>query len=165
MSKTIIKNIYNGNIGQKIEHVDTIHFHMDGDGQFHFGEVGSTRRLGGYSDEQIARAITAINGSGKPLNTKRRWAGVYWCLRWYCNFPASASEFCQRVKKLPLGSLDYECDYNCIRRDCTLSFMGQDARFIDRAKPSNMDKDFFMQCREVVLALAQELEGEQTPHR
>ena len=36
---------------------------------------------GGYTDEQIAQAITAINGAKKPLNSKRKWAAVHWCLR------------------------------------------------------------------------------------
>jgi hypothetical protein len=117
---------------------------------------GSTD-CGGFSDEQIAQAIKAICGKGKPLNSKKRWAGVFWCLRWYCNFPPTAKEFCERVAKLPLGKLDFECDYGCIRHDCTLSFMDENARYIDKARYSNMDTDIFMQCREVVLALAAEL--------
>jgi len=36
-----INNYYYGNIGQKIDHVDTVNFRMDGDGQVHFGEVDS----------------------------------------------------------------------------------------------------------------------------
>lgn len=111
----------------------------------------------GYSDEQIAQAIKAINGSKKPLNSKRKWAAVYWCLKWYCNFPANVSDFCDRVQGLPLGGLEYECDYNNIRRECALTFMDQDARYMDKVKPSKADNDFFQQCREVVLALVTEL--------
>ena len=111
----------------------------------------------GYSDEQIAQAIKAINGSKKPLNSKRKWAAVYWCLKWYCNFPANVSDFCDRVNGLPLGGLEYECDYNNIRRECALTFMDQDARYMDKVKPSKADNDFFQQCREVVLALVTEL--------
>ena len=111
----------------------------------------------GYSDEQIAQAITAINGKQKPLNSKRKWAAVHWCLRWYCNFPPSAKEFCERVKDLPLGNLEYECDYDSIRHFSTLSFMDQDARFMDKVKPSKQDIGFFQDCRQVVLALVAEL--------
>ena len=118
--------------------------------------TGHTESLG-YSDEQIAAAITAINGEKKPLNSKRKWAAVYWCLRWYCNFPPSAKEFCERVKELPLGKLEFECDYGSIRHFCTLSFMDQDARQIDKVKPSKMDEEFYKQCRTVVIALATEL--------
>ena len=111
----------------------------------------------GYTDEQIAQAIKGINGKRKPLDSKRKWAAVYWCLKWYCNFPTNVPDFCEKVKELPLGKLEYECDYNNIRRDCALSFMDQDARFMDKVKPSKADQDFFLQCREVVLALVTEL--------
>ena len=33
----------------------------------------------------------------------------------------------------------------------------QDARFMDKVKPSKMDEGFFMECRQVVLALTTEL--------
>ena len=40
-SEVNITNNFYAPIGQKIDHVDTINFRMDGDGTFHFGEVGS----------------------------------------------------------------------------------------------------------------------------
>ncbi len=112
---------------------------------------------GGYTDEQIVQAIRAINGAGKPLNSKQKWAAVHWCLRWYCNFPPGANDFCEKIKQLPLGHLEYECDYANIRHFSRMSFMSENARFIDKIKPSNSEKDFFMQCREVVIALVTEL--------
>lgn len=112
---------------------------------------------GGYSDEQIAQAIIAINGNGKALNSKQKWVAVYWCLRWYCNFPTNAKDFCDRIDKLPLGKLEYECDYNNIRRFTTMKFMNENARFLDQIKPSSSEKNFFSQCREVVIALVTEL--------
>ncbi len=118
---------------------------------------GGNNDTGGYSDKQIAQAITAINGEKKPLNSKRKWAAVYWALRWYCNFPTNTKDFCERVNELPLGELEYECDYNSIRHFSTLTFMNQDARQMDKVKPSKQDQPFFLQCREVVLALAAEL--------
>ena len=124
-------------------------------GTVNIGQAGT--ESGGYTDEQIARAITAINGKGKPLSSKLRWAAVHWCLRWYCNFPPSAKDFCDRVAELPLGKLEYECDYNSLRRWSTLSFMDQDCRSIDKVKPSRQDTEPFRQCREVVIALAAEL--------
>ena len=44
--------------------------------------LGGSSEMGGFSDEQIAQAIRAINGKGKPLNSKRKWAGVHWSCRW-----------------------------------------------------------------------------------
>ena len=66
-------------------------------------------------------------------------------------------EFCERVKGLPLGALEFECDYDNFRRDCTSTFMEQDARYLDKVKASKSDNAFFLQCREVVLALVTEL--------
>lgn len=116
-----------------------------------------------YSDEQIAKAIRAINGKKKPLNSKRRWAAVYWCLRCYCNFPSNVRDFCEKVEKLPLGLLEFECDYDSIRHFCTLSFMSEDCRHIDNLKVSKTNYDFFLQCKEVVLALVRELEKSALP--
>lgn len=118
---------------------------------------GGLADTNGYSDEQIAQAIKAINGAKKPLNSKRKWAAVYWCLKWYCNFPDDVKKFCERVKELPLGKLEYECDYENIRRDCLSTLMDQDARFMEKVKVGRSETAFFMQCREVVLALVTEL--------
>ena len=119
--------------------------------------IGTQTEAGGYTDEQIAQAITAIDGKGKPLNSKRKWTGVHWCLRWYCNFPPTPKEFCERVKELPLGPLPFECDYTSIRHDSTLSFMEQNPRYMDKVKPSKQDVPFFNECRHVVLSLVTEL--------
>lgn len=111
------------------------------------------------TDEQVARAIEAINGSGKPLNTKQRWAGVHWLLRWAYNYPAKPQEFCERVAQLPLpADLEYKCDYRNIRELSTLSFMNQDPREMDKVKPSKNDEQVFYQLREVALALMAELQ-------
>lgn len=42
-SEIHITNNFNAPIGQHIDHVDTIQFHMDGDGTFHFGRVENAR--------------------------------------------------------------------------------------------------------------------------
>ena len=111
-----------------------------------------------YSDNQIAKAIENINGEGKPIDSKQKWAAVYWYLRWQCNYPVKGSEFCERIQQLPFTKkLDPECDYNNIRRLTTLSFMSQDARNLEAVKPSKIDEPMFAQCRVVVNALAEEL--------
>jgi len=111
-----------------------------------------------HSDEQIAQAIEAICGEGKALDTKQKWAAVYWYLRWECNFPVKGSDFCERIGRLPFSRLpEPECDYNNIRRMLTLSFMNQDARQLERVRPGRNDEGVFMQMRTVVEALAREL--------
>jgi hypothetical protein len=117
-----------------------------------------------YTDEQVARAIEAICGEGKPLDTKVKWAAVYWYLRWQCNYPVKGLEFCERIASLPFTKkLDPECGYENIRKLVTLSFMNQDARQLDRVKPSQGDEVVFAQCRAVVISLSEELSKQNAP--
>ena len=121
------------------------------------GGMGEERG-GGYSDAQIARAIEAICGDGKALDTKQKWAGVHWLLRWECNFPARPKEFCERIARLPLcEDLAYKCDYRNIREISTLSFLNEDPRQMEGVRYSKNDEAVFMQLREVVWALQREL--------
>lgn len=112
-----------------------------------------------YSDEQVARALTAIVGRGKPIDSKQKWAGAMWLLRWECNYPTRAQEFCERINQLSLpADLEFKCEYNNIRALATLSFMDQDARRMDLVKPSKNDEQVFYMLRGVALALHQELQ-------
>ena len=115
-----------------------------------------------YSDEHIARAIEAVCGENKPVDAKRKWAAVYWCLRWYCNFPVRGSEFCERINRLPFSRpLTPECEYENFRKLLTLSVMNQDARQLDAVRPDKCDEDMYNLYRPIVLALANELMKQQ----
>ena len=112
----------------------------------------------GFTDEQIAQAIEAICGEGKPLDNKQKWVAVYWYLRWQCNFPVKVTEFCERISKLPFSKeLNPGCDYNNIRKQATCPLMEQDARNLENVRPSQSDHDLFRTCRPIVIALAKEL--------
>ena len=63
-----ITNNYNAPIGQKIDHVDTIHFRMDGDGTFHFGTVSKLKQ-----DRPLPPELTS--NEAKALFEKAREAG------------------------------------------------------------------------------------------
>ena len=112
----------------------------------------------GYNDKQIAQALEACVGKGKVIDAKWKWAGVYWYLRWTCNYPVDAKDFCQKIRSQELDiPADYECSYESIRKICTLSFMDCDARRMDIVRPSKNDQGMFSQCREIALKLAEEL--------
>ena len=128
----------------------------------YFGGDGKNTVHNGYTDEQVARAIEAVCGEDKPLNEKRKWAAVYWCLRWYCNFPVRGTEFCERINRLPFSRpLTPECEYENFRKLLTLSFMNQDARQLDAVRPDKCDEDMYNLYRPIVLALANELMKQQ----
>ena len=118
----------------------------------------------GYSDKQVARALEASVGKGRVIDAKWKWAGAYWYLRWTCNYPVDAKEFCQKIRSLELDiAAEYECSYESIRKICTLSFMDCDARRMDIVRVSKNDQGMFSQCREIALKLAEELGNSYLP--
>ena len=118
----------------------------------------------GYSDKQVARALEASVGKGRVIDAKWKWAGAYWYLRWTCNYPVDAKEFCKKIRSLELDiPEDYECSYESIRKICTLSFMDSDARRMDIVRVSKNDQGMFSQCREIALKLAEELGNSYLP--
>ena len=118
----------------------------------------------GFSDKQVAQALESCVGKGLVIDAKWKWAGVYWYLRWTCNYPVDAKDFCQKIKKLELDiPAEYECSYESIRKICTLSFMEYDARRMDLVRVSKNDQSMFSQCREIALNLADELGNSSFP--
>ena len=111
-----------------------------------------------FTDKQVTEALEACVGKGLVVDAKWKWAGIYWYLRWTCNYPVDAKEFCRKISNLDLDiEEDYECSYESIRKICTLSFMEEDARRMDAVRASKNDQSMFSQCREIALKLAQEL--------
>lgn len=112
----------------------------------------------GYTDEQIRKTLEACVGDGKAINLKQKWAGAYWCLRWKCNYPVDPKDFCTKIASLQLNVPDkLKCDYNNIRRLCTLSFMDYDPFGSQEVKVSNMDREVYSWCREVAAKVLEEL--------
>ena len=119
---------------------------------------GNNERRKTYSDRQIAQALSNIVGKGRPIDTKQKWAGAMWLLRWECGYPSRAQEFCEKIAALPLSDdLEVRCEYRNIRELATLSFMNEDARYPEAVSYSKNDEQVFFQLREVALALHQEL--------
>lgn len=65
-SEIHITNNFNAPIGQHIDHVDTINFRMDGDGNFHFGMVEEVKE---DKRQETKKEISDIN---EPLSMKHR---------------------------------------------------------------------------------------------
>ena len=112
-----------------------------------------------YNDKLVAQVLEASTGKGLIIDAKWKWAGAYWLLRWACNYPVDAKEFCLKIKSLDMAiAAEYECSYESIRKICTLSFMDYDPRRMDSVRVSKNDQGMFSQCREIVLKLVDELE-------
>ena len=112
----------------------------------------------GFTDEQIARALTACVGKHNVIDCKWKWVGAYWYLRWACQFPVDVKDFCKRIDDMNLGITDiYRCEYRNIREMATLSFISQDATKMNKVLPRKDDEKVFAYCREVAQKLAEEL--------
>lgn len=141
-----------------IIHNMVINGNMNKSGSEHYHEKDSNTTLNHYSDEQVCTALSNIVGKGKAIDSKQKWAGAQWFLRWECNYPAKAQDFCNKISSLPLPEdLEYPCEYNNIRLLSTLSFMNEDARKLEQVKYSKNDEQIFFQMRSVVVALREEL--------
>ena len=71
----------------------------------------------GFSDEQVGKALLACVGKERVINTKWKWAGAYWCLRWKCYYPVDPKEFCDKIKTLGIVFPDdLDCSYENIRK-------------------------------------------------
>lgn len=111
-----------------------------------------------YSDEQVAQALANIVGKGKPIDSKRKWAGAIWLLQWECDYPSNTKQACERINSLPLPEgLEYTCDYRNVRELTTLSFLREDARHLEEVKYSKNDEGVFLEMKKVVKALSEEL--------
>lgn len=112
-----------------------------------------------YTDEQVATALANIVGRGKAIDSKQKWAGAVWLLRWQCNYPVNARQACERIMSLPFPrKLEYSCDYNNIRPLTTLSFLNENPNTLENVRYSKNDEQAFLQLRGVVTALKDELE-------
>ncbi len=111
-----------------------------------------------FSDEEVAQALINIVGKGKAIDSKQKWAGAHWFLRWACNYPVKAQDFCLKIDSLHLPEdLEFKCEYRNIREFSTLSFMNEDARYLDSVRYSQNDEAVFFQMKDVVNALRTEL--------
>ena len=111
-----------------------------------------------YSDLEIALALSRLVGKDRVINMKCKWAGVYWYLRWTCDYPVDVVEFCGRIDSLRLNIPPYcECSYENIRKICNLSFMRYDVKHLDKVRCSDMDREVFSICRQVAMSLDAEL--------
>lgn len=148
--------IYNYFEGATINNL-VINGTMNKNGTEHF-HGNTAERTNTYSDTQIAQALSRIVGKGKAIDSKQKWAGAHWLLRWECNYPVNTQDFCDKIATLQLPEdLEYKCEYRNIREISTLSFMNEDPRSLKSVKYSKNDESVFFQLKEVVIALQREL--------
>ena len=111
------------------------------------------------TDLQIANAIRAINGKGKPLSGYQLWLGVCCLLSWKYDYPRNLSECCERINALPLEGVEYLCKYDNIRKlAATSKFAKEDVRNWNTYKPKDDERTLFNGCLSVSQALDAEIQ-------
>lgn len=111
------------------------------------------------TDEQLAKALIAINGKDKAVNSQAAWLGACCFLAWNHGYPRNLGDCCKKIGELPLikGCLEYECKYESIRKFGSWKFVSMDAREWPQYMPREDEKPMFEKCLTVYQALEKEI--------
>ena len=146
------KMVRNGvNIGQLI---------MDNHGTMeisnNMGGSGEERKPK-VTEEHIARALIALNGKGKPIDSQRAWLGACCLLGWKYGFPRNLKDCCQQLEGLvDMGEVEFECKYDSIRMYGSWKFVKEKYDDWEDYTPRDDERAMF----EKSLSVAQSLEKE-----
>lgn len=106
------------------------------------------------NDEEIAKALAAINGKDNVLNNYQLWLGACCLLMGKYGFPKNIESCCDRINNLPFKEkLMLECKYESIRKFAYLKFVKVDVDEWDGYIPKDDEKKLFNGCNEVVKVL------------
>lgn len=110
------------------------------------------------TDEQISRAIAAINGKDKVLKHQQAFLGVCCylasCHKWPHNKEASVN----RLNQLPgADKWNVPCKWESIRKFVGYRFATTDFADWDDYTPKEAEREIFVECRDVARAFDEQL--------
>jgi len=113
------------------------------------------------TDEQISRAIAAINGKDKVLKYQQAFLGVCCylasCHKWPHNKEASVN----RLNQLPgADKWNVPCKWESIRKFVGYRFATTDFADWDDYTPKETEREIFIECRDVARAFDEQLKLE-----
>ena len=113
------------------------------------------------SDEQISRAINAINGKDKVLKHQQAFLGICCYLASHYKWPNNMELSANRLMQLP-GADEWElpCKWESIRKLLVLKFAKKDYSEWNEYKPNESELSIFRECRDVARAFEQQLQIE-----
>ena len=122
------------------------------------GNVASDRNQTKATDEQISRAITAINGKDNVLRHQQAFLGICCylvsCHRW----PQNKETTVNRINQLPdAGKWDVPCKWESIRKYVAYRFATTDYSEWDEYSPRESERAIFKECRDVARAFERQL--------
>ena len=130
-------------------HNMVINGNMTKNGSENFGSENKKRTV--YSEEQVARALLAINGKDKVLNNYQLWLGACCYLMKRCDYSQNLERCCDQIAKLPYGmmKLEIECKYENIRKFSFLKFVKEGIDTWDSYQPRKEEEKLFYGCKAV----------------
>ena len=125
------------------------------------GNVSSDRNHALATDEQICRAITAINGKDKVLKHQQAFLGICCYLASCQKWPQNKETSVNRIVQLAdAGNWDVSCKWESIRKFASYKFAMKDYSEWDEYSPNETERVIFNECRDVARAFEQQLQIE-----
>lgn len=111
------------------------------------------------SDEQFAKALMAINGKGRAIDSQRAWLGACLLLGYKYGFPLNLNDCCKQIDLLPLNQseLEFPCKYESIRMYGCWKFVSEPYDNWPTYQPKEDEKSLFQKCYAVAQALDKEI--------
>lgn len=106
------------------------------------------------TDQQMADAISSINGEGQPLGEYQNWLGVCCYASARCGYPMDLKMCCEKLKQLPYrGTLYREVKFENIRAFSNWKFVKAGYEQWPTYKTNDQDRTLFIKCRDTAMAL------------
>jgi len=126
-----------------------------------YNEAGATAADKRATDEQICRAIAAINGKDKVLKHQQAFLGICCYLASMQKWPNNLEACAQRVALLDKNGDWYcACKWESFRKFARYGFALADYAEWDEFKPNHTEAELFIECRDVARALDQQIQME-----
>ena len=120
-----------------------------------YGADGDEKRR--LTDEQVAAALTAINGRGKAVSEQQAWLGVIKRLQQY-GWPHDLEKCVERLNALPgMDGLEYPCKYESFRKFKNYGFARLEVAEWADYKPNETERAIFYKCRDAADATEAEI--------
>ena len=101
-----------------------------------------------YTDEQVARAISVLNGKKKPLNEKQLFLGIIKVLQSKCGWSQSIPECCRHINTLPGADCwEFACEENNLKAPRALRFANRDYEEWEDYVPTAAEKQIFWKTK------------------
>lgn len=125
------------------------------------GNVSNDRNQTQATDEQISRAISAINGKDNVLKHQQAFLGICCFLASCHKWPQNKEISVKRINQLPdADKWEISCKWESVRKFAAYKFAMKDYSEWDNHNPSESERDIFNECRDVARAFERQLQME-----